>query len=256
MNLSFGERPVWAPVSTTSAPPSASTASRALECMRVQRRRGRIAADLSRRMESVRGEIDDPTALSHRRHRSLSYWRPRSTCRNSRSLRSPTDSVLLRAWRDDDVDALVRRINDPDVARFLDMVPQPYRIDDARAFLAQCEESLAHGLHARPSRCSSTGSDEPVGGLGLRWDRARRGRGRGRLLGRRGLAPTRRRNGRGARRGEVGVRGGAGTREARSFARRSTTRRPTASRRRRASRAKASCARNGSTPASAGASTS
>ena len=77
--------------------------------------------------------------------------------------------VLLRAWQADDVDALVRRINDPDVARFLDMVPQPYGIDDARAFLAQCEESWRTGSSATFA-VLVTGSDEPVGGLGLRWD--------------------------------------------------------------------------------------
>ena len=78
-------------------------------------------------------------------------------------------AVLLRAWRNEDADALVRRINDPDVARFLDMVPQPYAIDDARAFLGQCAESWRNGSSATFAVLAS-GSDGAVGGLGLRWD--------------------------------------------------------------------------------------
>jgi RimJ/RimL family protein N-acetyltransferase len=77
--------------------------------------------------------------------------------------------VSLRAWRHDDVDALVRRINDADVARFLDMVPQPYGIDDARAFLAQCEESWRTGSSSTFAVLVG-GGDGPVGGLGVRWD--------------------------------------------------------------------------------------
>ena len=34
-------------------------------------------------------------------------------------------AVTLRPWSEDDTDALVARINDPDVANFLDLVPQP-----------------------------------------------------------------------------------------------------------------------------------
>jgi RimJ/RimL family protein N-acetyltransferase len=76
--------------------------------------------------------------------------------------------VTLRPWSDDDAEALVRRINDPEVALYLDLVPQPYTRADAHAWFALCAEgwrtgtSATFGIHVH-------GSEGPVGGIGVRF---------------------------------------------------------------------------------------
>jgi RimJ/RimL family protein N-acetyltransferase len=77
--------------------------------------------------------------------------------------------VTLRLWRADDADALVRRINDAEVARFLDQVPQPYRLRDARDFLALCAEGWRTGSTTNFAVLAS-GVEGPAGGIGVRWD--------------------------------------------------------------------------------------
>jgi RimJ/RimL family protein N-acetyltransferase len=76
--------------------------------------------------------------------------------------------VTLRPWRDDDLDALVRRINDPEIATFLDAVPHPYTPQDAREWLALSAEgwragaSATFAIHVR-------GVAGAVGGVGVRF---------------------------------------------------------------------------------------
>jgi RimJ/RimL family protein N-acetyltransferase len=76
--------------------------------------------------------------------------------------------VTLRPWSEDDTDALIARINDADVAIFLDLVPQPYTPEDAREWFAISAEgwgagtSASFGIHAH-------GIDGAVGGIGLRF---------------------------------------------------------------------------------------
>jgi RimJ/RimL family protein N-acetyltransferase len=43
--------------------------------------------------------------------------------------------LVLRPWREDDVDALVQGCNDPDVAHWIPTIPHPYTRDDALAFI-------------------------------------------------------------------------------------------------------------------------
>jgi RimJ/RimL family protein N-acetyltransferase len=43
--------------------------------------------------------------------------------------------LVLRAWRDDDVPAIVEACSDPDTALWLDRLPSPYGALDARTFL-------------------------------------------------------------------------------------------------------------------------
>ena len=47
------------------------------------------------------------------------------------------DAVALRPWTDGDVHELVRCCNDPDVRRFIAVIPIPYTAEDARAFVAR-----------------------------------------------------------------------------------------------------------------------
>ncbi|TML88881.1 MAG: GNAT family N-acetyltransferase [Actinobacteria bacterium] len=55
-----------------------------------------------------------------------------------------TDGVVtLRPWTADDVDVLVECLNEPEIARWIDQIPQPYTEADARAFLAGGSDAFA-----------------------------------------------------------------------------------------------------------------
>src|SRR5919201_4093452 len=56
--------------------------------------------------------------------------------------------VTLRRWRRDDVPAIVAACNDPQIARFLDHVPQPYGEADGHAWLDVGERAWAGGTFA------------------------------------------------------------------------------------------------------------
>src|SRR5439155_9851655 len=148
MNLSCGERPVCLPVSTTIAPPSPSRASpRAIAC--------------SWRTGVEGFQTTTPTGLMPCTERST---RPRtsivvigsspSTLPDTRAgaqlLRgcallsyalvpeaALTDGIVtLRPWRASEAPAIVDCLDgDPEVARWLDQIPQPYTIEHARAYL-------------------------------------------------------------------------------------------------------------------------
>jgi RimJ/RimL family protein N-acetyltransferase len=57
--------------------------------------------------------------------------------------------VSLRPWRADDAPAVAAAIDgDPEIARWLDQVPQPYGLDDAHAYIAACRRSWEEGAGA------------------------------------------------------------------------------------------------------------
>ena len=76
--------------------------------------------------------------------------------------------VTIRPWQHGDADALVRRINDPDVAAFLDMLPHPYTAADARDWFVMAGDgwrnatSAAFGIHVEDL-------EGAVGGVGVRF---------------------------------------------------------------------------------------
>ena len=78
------------------------------------------------------------------------------------------DDVTLRPWSDDDAGALVRRINDPEVALYLDLVPQPYTRADARTWFELCAEGWRTGASATFA-IHVDGVEGPVGGIGVRF---------------------------------------------------------------------------------------
>lgn len=43
--------------------------------------------------------------------------------------------LVLRPWSEDDVKALVAACNDPEIVRWIPLIPSPYTEDDARAFV-------------------------------------------------------------------------------------------------------------------------
>lgn len=55
------------------------------------------------------------------------------------------DGVVLRAFREDDVDDLVAACNDPDAARWLVRLPQPYTTDDARHYVRSRPAGFSDG---------------------------------------------------------------------------------------------------------------
>lgn len=57
-------------------------------------------------------------------------------------------TVTLRPWSADDADALVRRINDPEIAAYLDLVPQPYAAADAHDWFAMTADGWRSGSNA------------------------------------------------------------------------------------------------------------
>jgi RimJ/RimL family protein N-acetyltransferase len=71
--------------------------------------------------------------------------------------------LVLRPWTKDDIAAIVRAINDPEIAHWIPTIPHPYAEEDARAFLA--------GDVPQPEeyRLAITLVDgEVVGGIGMR----------------------------------------------------------------------------------------
>jgi RimJ/RimL family protein N-acetyltransferase len=77
--------------------------------------------------------------------------------------------VTLRPWHDDDAEALVRRINDPEVARFLDQVPQPYALAHAREYLDLCREGWRTGATTNFAVLVDD-VEGPAGSIGVHWD--------------------------------------------------------------------------------------
>jgi RimJ/RimL family protein N-acetyltransferase len=78
------------------------------------------------------------------------------------------DAVTLRPWSEDDLDALVRRINDADIAAFLDLVPHPYTEQDAHDWFAITREGWRSGMQATFG-VHADGIDGVVGGIGVRF---------------------------------------------------------------------------------------
>jgi RimJ/RimL family protein N-acetyltransferase len=56
--------------------------------------------------------------------------------------------VALRLWRDEDVPAIVAACRDEEMALWLDRLPSPYRVEDARAWLENVAASWRDGTLA------------------------------------------------------------------------------------------------------------
>jgi RimJ/RimL family protein N-acetyltransferase len=76
--------------------------------------------------------------------------------------------LVLRPWSAVDADALVGRINDPDVAAFLDLVPQPYTTADAHDWFAMTADGWRSGTNATFG-IHVDAFDGVVGGVGVRF---------------------------------------------------------------------------------------
>ncbi|MBA2476585.1 MAG: GNAT family N-acetyltransferase [Actinobacteria bacterium] len=83
--------------------------------------------------------------------------------------------MTLRPWHERDVPALVACANDPELARWLDTLPQPYTEQDARDY-------VAHGVRGWSGEAPETtfavvdaATDEPLASCGIRWQEAEQG---------------------------------------------------------------------------------
>jgi RimJ/RimL family protein N-acetyltransferase len=76
--------------------------------------------------------------------------------------------VALRPWRADDAPVVVAALDgDPEIARWLDQVPQPYGLDQAREYLAACRRGWEEGAGASFAVLDAAG-DHALGSLGIR----------------------------------------------------------------------------------------
>ena len=76
------------------------------------------------------------------------------------------EAVELRPWSFEDVDAIVECIDgDPEIARWLDQVPQPYTRQDARGYIGGIGEQAFAITDAETGRL--------LGSIGVRWNERR-----------------------------------------------------------------------------------
>jgi RimJ/RimL family protein N-acetyltransferase len=71
------------------------------------------------------------------------------------------DDLLLRPWTLDDVPALAAALDDPEIHRWIPMIPHPYTEDDARSFIAGGVKNV--GRH----QFAVTENGQLVAGIGL-----------------------------------------------------------------------------------------
>jgi RimJ/RimL family protein N-acetyltransferase len=75
--------------------------------------------------------------------------------------------TVLRQWRDDDVPALVRLCQDPEIVRWI-RVPTGYDSEDARAYLDSRDPAARAGIAAHFAIASAAdATDPPLGSISL-----------------------------------------------------------------------------------------
>jgi RimJ/RimL family protein N-acetyltransferase len=86
-----------------------------------------------------------------------------------------TGSLILRPPAKADAEAIVRMCDDPVTARFMPLLPSPYRLEHARAYLKRCAASWADG----GAEFAITEHGQYIGSIGVRppdhWDVAELG---------------------------------------------------------------------------------
>ena len=77
---------------------------------------------------------------------------------------SLTDRVVsLRPWRPEDAEEIVECLDgDPEISRWLDQVPQPYTVVDARAYLG--------GVGEQAFAITDSETGRVLGSIGVRWN--------------------------------------------------------------------------------------
>ena len=70
---------------------------------------------------------------------------------------------MLRSWIDDDVPAIVAACSDPEIPRWIHVIPHPYTERDARDWLERCE----HGAEGHQFAITGDHAGELLGAIGL-----------------------------------------------------------------------------------------
>jgi RimJ/RimL family protein N-acetyltransferase len=83
------------------------------------------------------------------------------------------DLVALRPWTDRDVDAVVAACQDPEIAKWIPMVPTPYTRSDARDYLRSVKEGWREGTGAAFAILDAA-STQVLGSIGLHIHRSER----------------------------------------------------------------------------------
>ena len=74
-------------------------------------------------------------------------------------------TTALRPWREDDAEALAELCQDPEISRWTS-VPGAYGLDDARAYIASCEEAL-RAARSLPLAIAQAGGGVLLGSISL-----------------------------------------------------------------------------------------
>ena len=73
--------------------------------------------------------------------------------------------ISLRPWSEADVDEMVACLDgEEEISRWLELIPQPYTAEDARAFLSRTDETTFAVVDAADGGV--------LGGIGLKWNEA------------------------------------------------------------------------------------
>ena len=78
------------------------------------------------------------------------------------------NDVVLRAWRESDAAAVAAACSDPDIARWLPLVPVPYTLADAEAYIRGCLDADAQ---RKPFAVADAHSDELIGSIDMNVNR-------------------------------------------------------------------------------------
>ncbi len=78
------------------------------------------------------------------------------------------ERVVLRPWRLEDVPAVTAACQDPEIARWLAFVPQPYTEEDARFYIQDC---LAAGEDRTAIAIADAATGEVIGSIEMRTNR-------------------------------------------------------------------------------------
>ena len=79
---------------------------------------------------------------------------------------------MLRPWRIDDVPAVTAACQDPEIARWLSFVPQPYTEEDARFYVQEC---IGTADDRKPFAITDAETGEVIGSIDMRINRMQTG---------------------------------------------------------------------------------
>jgi RimJ/RimL family protein N-acetyltransferase len=80
--------------------------------------------------------------------------------------------VAVRPWEEDDLRGLIDAIDDPEIFRWIDLIPQPYTAEEGRNWLAHSREARRDGT-ATNLAVLDAAQARILGGIGVHWSAER-----------------------------------------------------------------------------------